>query len=534
MAKTAAAVETRPPAPATVKAHGRVAIARAIVAARIAIRTGIADCYMTGAATAGSAAVEILLADGQEGLLALCGVNRDGIDQAETQLCLGLKHRGPPARQEDCADSRSRASSRADGRACTPVRGGTDQSAEPSCCSDGSGVLAMRSPARALPKLSENGELAAIHDGEVRQLDSQFGGALDSASFANFFYFPDNRLATAGHNPAIHDKRVFENGGKLVADLVAIRGKKLIDACHKDCSGGYVQRGREGLTLWSGGFRLPLPWVLSVGWVLPGPVVRIGGLVGVLRGVSWLRLRILRWRRRGALLRILLFLRVRARAKAECKCQSAHASQNGIEAPRLRWVAGHDLFSLDLMMIAPEAIGWHEFRFRMPKLFPCVSRMVTLWRQLSCTGKPRSFTTYFRTRRHGITVSTKLGDGVQPARRGIETHCIILPDPDRGRRKRVRTEGRPYIQTEEKNMAEPTYEELKAKIAEMEKQGGGRRSGSLEFRVGEKGGVSVYGLGRFPVTLYYEQWVRLLEASPQLRTFLEDNKAEGKLKLKEK
>jgi hypothetical protein len=83
-------------------------------------------------------------------------------------------------------------------------------------------------------------------------------------------------------------------------------------------------------------------------------------------------------------------------------------------------------------------------------------------------------------------------------------------------------------------MAEPTYEELKAKIVEMEKQGGGRRTGSLEFRVGEKGGVSVYGLGRFPVTLYYEQWVRLLEAVPQLREFLESSKADGKLKLKEK
>ena len=83
-------------------------------------------------------------------------------------------------------------------------------------------------------------------------------------------------------------------------------------------------------------------------------------------------------------------------------------------------------------------------------------------------------------------------------------------------------------------MAEPTYEELKAKIVEMEKQGGGRRTGSLEFRVGEKGGVSVYGLGRFPVTLYYEQWMRLLEAVPQLREFLESSKADGKLKLKEK
>ena len=83
-------------------------------------------------------------------------------------------------------------------------------------------------------------------------------------------------------------------------------------------------------------------------------------------------------------------------------------------------------------------------------------------------------------------------------------------------------------------MAEPTYEELKAKLAELEKQGTGRRTGSLEFRVGEKGGVSVYGLGRFPVTLYYEQWIRLLDMAPQLKEFLEENKASGKLKLKEK
>ena len=83
-------------------------------------------------------------------------------------------------------------------------------------------------------------------------------------------------------------------------------------------------------------------------------------------------------------------------------------------------------------------------------------------------------------------------------------------------------------------MAEPSYEELKARVAELEKQAGGRRSGELEFRVGQKGGVSVYGLGRFPVTLYYEQWVRLLDAEEKLRAFLEKNKAEGELKLKQK
>jgi hypothetical protein len=83
-------------------------------------------------------------------------------------------------------------------------------------------------------------------------------------------------------------------------------------------------------------------------------------------------------------------------------------------------------------------------------------------------------------------------------------------------------------------MAEPTYEELKARLAEMEKKSGSRRTGELDFKVGEKGGVSVYGLGRFPVTLYYEQWIRLLDTNEKLREFLEENKAAGKLKLKEK
>ena len=78
-------------------------------------------------------------------------------------------------------------------------------------------------------------------------------------------------------------------------------------------------------------------------------------------------------------------------------------------------------------------------------------------------------------------------------------------------------------------MSEPTYEELKARLAELEKQGP-KRTGSLEFRVSEKGGVSVYGLGRFPVTLYYEQWTRLLDATEKLREFIEDNKSKLKLK----
>jgi hypothetical protein len=86
---------------------------------------------------------------------------------------------------------------------------------------------------------------------------------------------------------------------------------------------------------------------------------------------------------------------------------------------------------------------------------------------------------------------------------------------------------------EDRLMSEPSYEELKAQLAELQKQTGAKRSGALDFRVGEKGGVSVYGLGRFPVTLYYEQWIRLLGAAPELKSFLEEQKSAGKLKLKE-
>lgn len=82
-------------------------------------------------------------------------------------------------------------------------------------------------------------------------------------------------------------------------------------------------------------------------------------------------------------------------------------------------------------------------------------------------------------------------------------------------------------------MTEPSREELLARIAELERQSSSKKKGALEFRVGEKGGVSVYGLGRFPVTLYYEQWIRLLDSAQDLRAFLEENKSRLKLRPKE-
>lgn len=57
-----------------------------------------------------------------------------------------------------------------------------------------------------------------------------------------------------------------------------------------------------------------------------------------------------------------------------------------------------------------------------------------------------------------------------------------------------------------------------------------RQTRGVSLKVSEKGGVSVYGLGRFPVTLYKEQWTRLLDMAEDIRTFIKEN--DSKLKAK--
>jgi hypothetical protein len=77
-------------------------------------------------------------------------------------------------------------------------------------------------------------------------------------------------------------------------------------------------------------------------------------------------------------------------------------------------------------------------------------------------------------------------------------------------------------------------EDLKAELerlrAENEALKQGRRAGPLSMRVSEKGAVSVYGLGRFPVTLYKEQWEKLLAMSDEIKAFIAENQARLKVK----
>jgi hypothetical protein len=76
-------------------------------------------------------------------------------------------------------------------------------------------------------------------------------------------------------------------------------------------------------------------------------------------------------------------------------------------------------------------------------------------------------------------------------------------------------------------------EEIKAELerlrAENERLKGERARG-VSLKVSDKGGVSVYGLGRFPVTLYKEQWTRLLDMADDIRRFIRENEASLKAK----
>jgi hypothetical protein len=69
-------------------------------------------------------------------------------------------------------------------------------------------------------------------------------------------------------------------------------------------------------------------------------------------------------------------------------------------------------------------------------------------------------------------------------------------------------------------------ERLRAENERLKKAGRGK----LAMKVSEKGALSVYGMGRFPVTLYKEQWLRLISMADEIKAFIEANEASLKSK----
>ena len=76
-------------------------------------------------------------------------------------------------------------------------------------------------------------------------------------------------------------------------------------------------------------------------------------------------------------------------------------------------------------------------------------------------------------------------------------------------------------------------DELKSEVERLKAENAAlkaRATRGASLKVSEKGGVSVYGLGRFPVTLYKEQWAKLLDIAADIRAFLAEHDAELKTK----
>jgi hypothetical protein len=76
-------------------------------------------------------------------------------------------------------------------------------------------------------------------------------------------------------------------------------------------------------------------------------------------------------------------------------------------------------------------------------------------------------------------------------------------------------------------------EEMKAELERLRNENAALKKGAatgITMKVSEKGGLSIYGMGRFPVTLYKEQWLKLLDMSDDIRTFIAANEAQLKTK----
>src|SRR6476469_3962404 len=108
---------------------------------------------------------------------------------------------------------------------------------------------------------------------------------------------------------------------------------------------------------------------------------------------------------------------------------------------------------------------------------------------------------------------------------------MALSRPALGDLARIDQVSHPDLKHEDDRMSD---DDLRAELERLRQENETLKKGAsrgVSLKVSEKGGLSVYGLGRFPVTLYKEQWVKLLDIADDIRAFLKEN--DSRLKSKE-
>src|SRR5580692_1862656 len=254
------------------KANVRINVARIIVAGIVAIwrvnvgrtririaRTGVRIATSVGATvvawlttgvrprgTVSAPGIIVTLVDRQKCMLTLRGIDGDRVNEAEAERRLRPDDRGTTARQQDRADSRCGAGSRADGSACTPTGSSSNRRPQRGRAADRGGVSSVRCAAGALPQLGENGPLLAVDQSEVGELDAELRGALHAARFLCGLHLAGDGLAATRDHVAVHHDGRLQRGGDAVAHLIVVTGKIIVDAhLEYGARGNGQRRGRR-------------------------------------------------------------------------------------------------------------------------------------------------------------------------------------------------------------------------------------------------------------------------------------------------
>jgi hypothetical protein len=150
--------------------------------------------------------------------------------QLEREHGFGRDHRGSSARQEHAGYTRYRTGPSANRGTLSAGGSRANSCADPGCASDRYSVSPARRTTRSLQQLGLNGQLLAVDQSEMCQLDSQLGHSFDATCLFGYRNMTQHSLASPRHHPTVNHQRLLQFRVEAIARHVSIAGQELRDS----------------------------------------------------------------------------------------------------------------------------------------------------------------------------------------------------------------------------------------------------------------------------------------------------------------